>query len=75
MNHAPMIQTTARMNALVEQFNRESRDPFHKELSMPSPRRLHYWLCISAANADGFEGYAAALLALYRQEFPNESKP
>ena len=38
-------------------------------------RRLHYWLCISAANADGFEQYAAALLRLYRQEFPNESKP
>ena len=68
-----MIQTTARMNALIEQFNRESRDPFHKELSMPSPRRLHYWLCISAANADGFGGMAAALMKLYRDEFPNES--
>ena len=38
-------------------------------------RSLHYWLCITAAPADGFEGYAAALLALYRQEFPNESTP
>lgn len=73
MNHAPMIQTTARMNALVEQFNRESRDPFHKRISMPSPRRLHYWLCISAARADGFNNYAESLLAPYRQEFPNES--
>ena len=54
MNHAPMIQTTARMNALVEQFNRESRDPFHKRISMPSPRSLHYWLCITAAPADDF---------------------
>ena len=38
-------------------------------------RSLHYWLCITAAPADGFDNYADALLALYRQEFPNESTP
>lgn len=36
-------------------------------------RSLHYWPCITAAHADGFDNYAESLLALYRQEFPNES--
>lgn len=35
-------------------------------------RRLHYWQCICAARADGFNAYADALFDLYRQEFPND---
>lgn len=39
---------------------------------MNARRKLHYWQAITAARAEGFDAYAAALVTLYRQEFPND---
>ncbi len=71
MNHAPRLQTTARANELVEQYNRESANPFSRRPLTGHPLRLHYWEHITRANREGFTGLAGVLVELYHKRFPN----
>jgi hypothetical protein len=70
MNTPPRLQTTARANELVKQYNRESASPFKPRPLTGHALRVHYLTHINRARLEGFDGLATELMRMYEVQFP-----
>lgn len=76
MNHAPRLQTTDRLNALIAQYGEEAAANASRFAAPTAANmdayRLHLLIRAKAAYDEGFTGLGDSILGLYHQTSPEQ---